>query len=101
MMRALLAGDVWAALRLNPLVLAALFAGALFFAYAATVLAFRLRRVRLGKLPEKLGDILRGAAVLLFVANWIYLVCTLPVGGKARADFDGRSAMHLHVVHAD
>ena len=99
LIRALLAGDGWAAWRLNPLVLALLSAGALFFAYSAAVLLFRLRRVRLGKLPEKLSHIIRGGALLLLLANWIYLVCTLPVGREARTYLEGRRAMHLDVVH--
>jgi predicted transporter len=102
LVRAVLEGNAGHAFALNPLLFLALLAVSGVFFYSAVVLAFRLRRVRCGKFPEKLGHIIRGAAVILFVANWLYLVCTLPVGrGESRADFHSRGAVDFHVAHAE
>ncbi len=102
LVRAVLDGNASHAFALNPLLFLALLAGAGVFAYSAVVLAFRLRRVRCGKFPEKFGHVVRGAAVILFLANWLYLVCTLPVGdGKSRADFHRGGAVHSDVLNAE
>lgn len=102
LVQAVLDGNASDAFALNPLLFLALLAGAGIFAYSAVVVAFRLRRVRCGKFPEKLGHVVRGAAVILFLANWLYLVCTLPVGhGKSRADFHRRGAMHGDILDAE
>ncbi len=100
---ALLAGNGAAALRFNPLLTVAFGVGAVYLVYCAAVLAFGLRRVRFGKFPEKFGYILRGAAVLVFLANWIWLACTLTVGprGESGAHFDRRGAVHLDIAHTE
>lgn len=106
MARALLVGNGWEALRLNPLLMIAGVVSALYFVYSAVALTLRLRRIRLGKFTKKFGNVCRCGAVMLIVANWIYLVCTLPVSGvgmsgKSRTDFHGRSAMDVHIFHAE
>lgn len=107
MVRAVLEGNFRLGFTWNPLLFLALTAGVGFFAYSAVVLALRLRRVRCGKFSKKLGYVIRGAALVLFLANWIYLIQTLPVGvdrshgDKSRADFHGRGAMHSDVGNAE
>ena len=106
MARTLLAGKFWEALRFNPLLMAATVAGAIYFAYSAVTLTLRLRRFRFGKLSEKFGYVCRCGAIILFLTNWIYLVCTLPLSatgrdGKTGADFHRRSAMDLHIFHPE
>jgi hypothetical protein len=101
--RAILAGHGWAAWCYNPLAVSSGVLGAFYLVYAAVVQAFRLRRVRFGKFSKKLGYVIRGTAILLLLANWVYLIYTLPTGGrglKTWADFGGRSAVDSDVIHA-
>lgn len=105
MVRSILEGNLGRAIAWNPLVFLGLCGSAIFSAYSAVTLVFRLRRVRCGKFPEKFRYILWSAALILLVANWIYLAATLSVGnrrlcGETGADFHGGSAMHRDVCHA-
>lgn len=100
-LRSIFAGDWGNAWRWNPLVTAGFWSVAAYDLYAAVVLAGRLPRLRLGPFPEKLVHILRGAAWLLLLANWLYVGLTVPVGHhKTRADLDGRRAMRPDVIRA-
>ena len=69
-----LGADFGAALRINPLFFAALGSLALFDAYAATVLALRLPRLRVEALPAWAGKTVRVTAVGLIAANWAWLL---------------------------
>ena len=88
----------------NPLLFFAMTVAAGVFAYSAVVLGMRLRRIRCGKLAEKFRYVIRSAAAISFVANWAYLIFTLPVGlgrphsDKTRADFHGRGAVHGDIL---
>jgi hypothetical protein len=65
--------DFGAALAMNPLVVAAALAGALYLAYATVVLAWRLPRFRPHFDPRDLARA-RVAALTVLAANWGYLV---------------------------
>ena len=69
-----LGGDFAAAFLMNPLALCALAATAFFDAYAATVLALRLPRLRADGLPAWAGKSARLATVVTVAANWAWLV---------------------------
>ena len=69
-----LGADFGAALRINPLFFAALGAVALYDAYAATVLALRLPRLRADALPAWAGKTVRGAVIITIGANWAWLL---------------------------
>ena len=73
-MRDLFAGHFSTAPGWNPLFFFVLAAGVLFDCYAAVVLAFRLPRLRFEKIPRRTASALRAGAVLLGLANWLYLV---------------------------
>ena len=69
-----LGGDFGAAFFINPLALGLLGATALFDAYAATVLALRLPRLRADSLPAWAGKSARLTAIATLAANWAWLV---------------------------
>ena len=69
-----LGGDFGAAFFINPLALGLLGATALFDAYAATVLALRLPRLRADTLPPWAGKSARLATIATLAANWAWLV---------------------------
>ena len=69
-----LGADFGAAFWINPLFFAVLGAMAFFDAYAATVLALRLPRLRADALPSWVGKRVRVAAVGLIAANWAWLL---------------------------
>jgi hypothetical protein len=72
--RALLEGDVWLALKWNPLVVVAAIAAAVFVVYAVVVTGFRWRRVRVWGLSR--GE-RRGLLIGIFAVaglNWGYLL---------------------------
>ena len=104
MVRAMLEGNLRLGFTLNPLLFLAMIIGVGIFAYSAVVLTLRLRRVRCSKLTEKFSYVCRSTTLILLVANWGYLIWTLPVGmdrphgNKARADFHGRGAMDRDIV---
>jgi len=74
---ALLHGEGLAALRWNPLAAAGLLGMAAAWGYAAAVCLLGWRRFR-PKFSRATGWALRLLLVLVLLANWIYLVRTLP-----------------------
>ncbi len=72
--RLALGGEFAAAFGINPLALISLGAMALYDAYAATVLALRLPRLRGEALPPWTGKAARLAAVGTIAANWVWLL---------------------------
>lgn len=55
-----------------------LYLGAIIFdLYAVTVLLFRMKRLRLERIPLQVQRILRVIVVSLVIGNWIYLLCYL------------------------
>lgn len=73
-LRALLGhGDVLAALRWNPLVTIGALAAVPFLTYAAIVTIFRGRRLRM-LIAEADKQLLRNAAWIAILANWIFLI---------------------------
>jgi hypothetical protein len=71
---ALVHGDLAGALRHNPLILICYGATLLVDLYAAVVVLFRLRRLRLADVPAKVKRPLSAMIVLALTANWIYLL---------------------------
>ena len=69
-----LGGDFGAAFWINPLAFCTFVALALFDAYAATVLALRLPRLRGDAWPAWVGKSARIAAIASIAANWAWLV---------------------------
>lgn len=67
-------GDFSAAFWINPLAFCAFGAMALFDAYAATVLALRLPRLRAGVRPAWVGKAARAAALTIIAVNWAWLL---------------------------
>lgn len=78
--RALLEGDLVAALRFNPLVVMGISALMAANVYAFAVVGLRLPRIRFGPFPEKLCNIFRVLIGSIILLNWIFLLFTLPVG---------------------
>lgn len=72
--RHLLAGRLDAALTTNPLVFLALAWVVLYDIYAASVLLFRLPRLRFDDIPRWLGNGVRFGAVAAMLANWAWLI---------------------------
>src|SRR3954470_10818094 len=66
--------DFWSALKWNPLVFAVLCGLSIFDAYAVAVLVLRARRLRLLRFTLDEKKFIRIAAILLLLANWIYLL---------------------------
>jgi hypothetical protein len=75
-LRALLAGDLVAALRWNPLVALGFAATAGYGLYAAAVVALRLPRIRLAVSQTEAWS-LRAAVFAALAANWIYVAIRL------------------------
>ncbi len=71
-------GDFSGALRWNPLVFVALCGLSIFDAYALVVLIFRAPRLRLIQFSTAEKSFLRVAAIVLLLANWIYLLSRPP-----------------------
>ena len=71
-----LRGAFHAAFLVNPLVFAALAGIVVFDFYAATVLALRLPRLRLAKIPARIAMSLRAGCVGLLLVNWLWLLHT-------------------------
>ncbi|MBV8378343.1 MAG: DUF2752 domain-containing protein, partial [Verrucomicrobia bacterium] len=67
-------GDLAAAWRDNPLIFVCYGGTVLTNLYAAVILLFRLRRLRLANLPAKVKRALSAVVVLALTANWIYLL---------------------------
>lgn len=67
-------GDFIGALRWNPLVFVALCGVMIFNLYAFAVLVFRAPRLRLTELGRAEKTFVRVLAVVLLLANWIYLL---------------------------
>lgn len=76
--RALVHGDLAGALSWNPLMTAFLGLLALYVAYCLVVAVFNLPRLRIDRFTRPEANVLRIAAVLLLVVNWIYLVRSFP-----------------------
>lgn len=72
--RLALGADFGGAFRINPLAFCALGAAAAYDAYAATVLALRLPRLRGDALPAWVGKAARIGAVTAIAANWVWLL---------------------------
>ena len=66
--------DWWAAAGTNPLAFLGYGAVALYDAYAAIVLAFRLPRLRFEGVSARAGRIIRYAAIAAIAGNWAWLV---------------------------
>jgi len=66
--------DVLGAARMNPLAAVLGIAGGLWALYSIAVLAFRLRRIRLGFSSNTERRIFWITAVLVALANWAYLI---------------------------
>jgi hypothetical protein len=71
-------GDFIGALRWNPLIFFALCALTIFDLYAVAVLAMRAPRLRLLQFSATEKQIVRLLAVVLLLANWIYLLSRPP-----------------------
>lgn len=72
--RFLLTGHPGVALGWNPLVFVGIILAAVFVAYAAVVVAFRLPRLRVRFDTSREADIARVAVAAVAVANWVYLM---------------------------
>jgi hypothetical protein len=66
--------DWWAAAGINPLAFLGYGAVALYDVYSATVLLFRLPRLRLDTIPTRLGRIVRYTVIVTLLGNWAWLV---------------------------
>ena len=69
-----LGGKFGAALAINPLGFGTLGVMALFDAYAATVLALRLPRLRAEALPAWVRKCIRRSVIVTLLVNWAWLV---------------------------
>ena len=67
-------GDLVGAWRHNPLIFVCYGGTLLVNLYAAAVLLFRLRRLRLANVPVKVKRALGAVVVIALTANWIYLL---------------------------
>jgi hypothetical protein len=72
--RALVEGSLWKAFMMNPLAFIGLGLIGLYDLYAATVLIFRLPRIRIDHMPEWLGSITRFGAAAAVLGNWAWLI---------------------------
>ena len=66
--------DFWSAWKWNPLVFLFLSGLSIFDAYAFAVLVLRTPRLRVGRFSGVEKRLLRSAAVVAFLSNWIYLL---------------------------
>lgn len=78
--KALVAGDFWAALQFNPMIVTCLSVLAAVDGYAAFAVIFRSPRIRFGPFPKKFSNVFRMLIWTGIVLNWTYLVFTLPIG---------------------
>ncbi|MEO8354034.1 MAG: DUF2752 domain-containing protein [Chthoniobacteraceae bacterium] len=69
-----LEGSLTAAFLVNPLFFAFLVALVLYDLYALAVVVFRWPRLRLSARSPRTTWIIRGSVVLVFFANWIWLI---------------------------
>ncbi|MBV9299622.1 MAG: DUF2752 domain-containing protein [Verrucomicrobia bacterium] len=67
-------GDLVGAWRHNPLIFVCYGGTLLLNLYAAAVLLFRLRRLRLANVPVKVKRALSAVIIIALTANWIYLL---------------------------
>ncbi len=67
-------GALTAAFLVNPLFFTFLVALVLYDFYALAVIVLRLPRLRVGTLTSRTSWILRGLVLLVFFANWIWLI---------------------------
>jgi Protein of unknown function (DUF2752) len=67
-------GDLAGAWRHNPLIFVCYGGTLLVNLYAAAVLLFRLRRLRLANVPVKVKRALSAVVIIALTANWIYLL---------------------------
>jgi len=72
--RAIVAGSLGTAFKMNPFVFISLAVVVLYDIYAATVLFFRLPRLRFTEVPPWLGLWTRIGVAVLFAANWAWLM---------------------------
>lgn len=67
-------GDLIGALRWNPLIFVALCGLSIFDAYAFAVVLMRAPRLRLSQFSSTEKTFLRALAIVLLLANWLYLL---------------------------
>lgn len=75
-LRCLLHGNLAAAFLFNPLGIALVFGTTLYILYAAVVVIAKLPRLRCEPPSKVAGIFLRIAVILVFAANWIYLIAS-------------------------
>jgi hypothetical protein len=73
-LRCLLHGNVTAAFLFNPLLILAIFGMAIYLVYSVVVTIAKLPRLRMESIPEKMAFLIRIGVVVLFMANWTYLI---------------------------
>jgi hypothetical protein len=74
---ALAHGNIGLAFHTNPLMCLVYLGVLVFDLYALTVLVFRMKRLRLERIPLQVQRILRVITVSVVIGNWIYLLCYL------------------------
>jgi hypothetical protein len=74
---ALAHGNIGLAFHTNPLMCLVYLGVLVFDLYALTVLVFRMKRLRLERLPLQIQRILRVLAVSVVIGNWVYLLSYL------------------------
>jgi hypothetical protein len=72
--RALAAGDIGRALVMNPFTFLCFTFAMLYAVYAATVLAFRLPRLRLENIPSRIAWTARIGVAVAVLTNWVWLI---------------------------
>jgi hypothetical protein len=70
-------GNIGLAFHTNPLMCLVYLGVLVFDLYALTVLVFRMKRLRLERIPLQVQRILRVTVVSVVIGNWIYLLCYL------------------------
>jgi Protein of unknown function (DUF2752) len=74
---ALAHGNIGLAFHTNPLMCLVYLGVLVFDLYALSVLVFRMKRLRLERIPLQVQRILRVMVVSGVIGNWIYLLCYL------------------------
>jgi len=74
---ALAHGNIGLAFHTNPLMCLAYLGVLVFDLYALAVLVFRMKRLRLERIPLQVQRVLRVIVVSVVIGNWIYLLCYL------------------------